>query len=124
MAIIQITPRNIYNNSYWKNNVSYETEFQISAPQIPASNLTDNSDNSQHDAIVKGTITGIALHLPIDGYMTPTSINNQGSICMYAAAYYVNPEAITLPSEIGGSISGRLERFDVSNQMLHELISI
>ncbi len=130
MAIIQITPRNVYNDLHWENNISNVTEFQTSASQIPASNLTANNDNSQHDAIVKGTITGIALHLPTSGYINPKSSKNPNAmnyeyeIYEYAAAYYVNPEAISLPSGIGESVSGRLERFDVVNQMLIQDVSI
>ncbi len=126
MSIIQTAIKNDYTESFWENNASYTIEFETEMPVIPASNLTSARNNSQQAAISNGTIKGIAFHSSLDGYNLNASTyypddynsSNRYYVYEYRAAYYVNHEAIALPTEIGGSVSGRLERFDVMHQML------
>ena len=126
MSIIQTAIKNDYTESFWENNASYTIEFETEMSEIPASNLTSVTNNSQQAAISNGTIKGIAFHTSLDGYnlnsrtFTPSdySSSNRYYVYDYHAAYYVNHKAIVLPTEIGESVSGRLERFDVTNQML------
>ena len=126
MSIIQTAIKNDYTESFWENNASCTIEFETEMPEIPASNLTSATNNSQQAAISNGTIKGIAFHTSLDGYNLNVrtsypdnySSSNRCYVYEYRAAYYINHEAVALPTEIGESISGRLERFDVVNQML------
>lgn len=127
MSIIQTAIKNDYTDSFWENNASYTIEFETEMSEIPASNLTSVEDNSQQAVISNGTIKGIAFHSSLDGYNLDSrtyypndynSSSNRYYVYPYRAAYYINHEAVALPTEIGESVSGRLERFDVVNQML------
>ena len=123
MALIHFSTKTIYNHSKWENNIPYTISFQTTSEEIPASNLTNEKDNSQQNIIANGFIRGIALHLPLNGYLEPTNAYgarnlSDGTIYEYNAIYYINRNAISLPREIGESVSGRLEHFEVPNQMI------
>ncbi len=122
MAILTASVKNIYSRTNWEVNAPNETTFETTEGIIPASNLTAERDNSQQAMLLNGTVTGIVLHVPVYGYNEchgkyQGSNNLNECVYPYDSIYYVNSEDIVLPTEVGGSVSGRLEPFRVVNQM-------
>ena len=82
------------------SNMEYTVTFETSATEIPASNATDL--NSLSYLMLGGGLTGLALV-----YMDPQTQGQPNII--------INESSISLPEQIGESVSGTLSALNESN---------
>ena len=97
MATIYTNISGINNPSSIVTNMEYTVTFETSVTEIPASNVTDL--NSLSNLMFGGGLTGIALV-----YMDPQTQGQQNMI--------INESSISLPAQIGESVSGTLSVLD------------
>ena len=80
--------------------MEYTVTFETSVTEIPASNATDL--NSLENLLFAGGLTGLALV-----YMDPQTQGQPNMI--------INESSISLPAQIGESVSGTLSALNESN---------